>query len=221
MEELIFKDRHDAGIQLAAALTRRNYGPRDTVVFGIPRGGIIVADEVARCLSAPLDILVARKLRAPNQPDLGIGAVTLGEGNYFINEELAHVVGATPDYLDREISFQLREIERRFQTYRRNHPQVDLSEKTAIVVDDGIATGYTFRAALQWLILRRPARLIAAAPVATPKSLELLHPVTDDILSLSLSEYFVSVSTWYNRYEDVSDDEIVAILDRNWKEHPP
>ena len=102
MEELIFKDRHDAGIQLAAALTRRNYGPRDTVVFGIPRGGIIVADEVARCLSAPLDILVARKLRAPNQPDLGIGAVTLGEGNYFINEELAHVVGATPDYRSRD-----------------------------------------------------------------------------------------------------------------------
>lgn len=219
INDLIFKDRRGAGVQLAAALAKRDLAGKSAVVFGIPRGGVITADEVAKSLSAPLDVLVARKIRAPNQPELAIGAVTLEEDNYFLNEELAHVVGATPDYLEREIAHQRKSIEAGMKAYRGARPPIEVFDKTVIVVDDGLATGYTFRAALQSLSLRRPARLIAAAPVATKKSVEMIRPLADEVVCLGISDYFLSVATWYTHFEDVEDAQIIAILARNWGGH--
>jgi len=216
---LPFKDRRDAGIQLASALIRKNLLSETVVVFGIPRGGMVTADEVAKSLSAPLDALVARKIRAPHQPDLGIGAVALDGDNYFINEELARIVEATPDYLDSEISLQKHAIEESTRIYRGARPPMEVFNKVVLVIDDGIVTGYTFRAALQNLLLRRPARLIAVAPVATEKSIELIRPVTDEIVCIEISDFFSSVGALYSSFDSISDSEVVDILTRNWAEH--
>src|SRR4030042_5191569 len=158
MEAIVFKNRREAGRQLAKALARRGYKGQDTLVLGIPRGGLVVADEVAKALSATLDVIISRKLRAPYQPELGIGAVVNGD-HLTVNEELSRAVGATQDYLNREVAYQKQEIERRLRFYRGERQAPEISGKTAIVVDDGIATGYTFRAALESLRQRNPVRL--------------------------------------------------------------
>jgi putative phosphoribosyl transferase len=219
MTDLFFKDRRDAGIQIAAELAKIIPANQPIVILGIPRGGMITADEVAAFFSAPLDILIARKIRAPNQPELGIGSVTIYDENYFINEALAHMVGVTPDYLDQEISYQRQQMEKSMRAYRKVRPQADIFEKTVVVIDDGMTTGYTFRAALQGIQLRSPERLIAATPVATEKSIEMIRPFTDDIVCLVTSEYFLSISTWYDHYRNVDDHEVISILSRNWAEH--
>jgi putative phosphoribosyl transferase len=165
MKETVFFDRREAGRQLGAALIKRGYTGKETLVLGIPRGGLVVADEVAKALSAPLDVIIARKLRAPYQSELGIGAVV--NGNHItLNKDLSRAVGATQAYLDGEIAYHRKEIERRLKLYRGEHPPPEIFGKAIIVVDDGIATGYTFRASLESLHQRHPDRLVAAAPVA-------------------------------------------------------
>jgi predicted phosphoribosyltransferase len=144
MEDLIFKDRREAGRKLASALAKRIDSQEPTVVLGIPRGGVVVAAEVANDLSAPLDVIIARKVRAPNRPELGIGAVVNGNHIPVINKELARAVGATPGYLSREIAIQGEEIDRRLGVYRDNRPALEVAGRTVVVVDDGIATGFTF-----------------------------------------------------------------------------
>ncbi|RPJ04492.1 MAG: phosphoribosyltransferase [Deltaproteobacteria bacterium] len=212
---MIFRDRREAGRQLAAALTRRGYTGKGTLVLGIPRGGLVVADEVARALSATLDVIIARKLRAPYQPELGIGALVNGD-HITLNEELSRAVGATREYIDREIAYQKEEIERRLQFYRKEHPAPEVSGKTVIVVDDGIATGYTFRAALESLRERHPDRLAAAAPVAAPDSAEMLKAFADEVVCLSTPVFFLAVGRWYQNFDQVSDEEAATILHRNW-----
>ena len=218
MNSILFQDRRTAGVQLAAELARSLHN-KPVVVFGIPRGGIITADEVAKALSAPLDVLIARKIRAPNKPDLAIGAV-IEDDNYFLNEELARVMGATPDYLYREIEFQKNQILESLKAYRGIRPPMDIFDKTVIVVDDGMATGYTLRAALQSLRLQRPARLIAAIPVASEKSLAVVRPAADEIIALNVVYvHYLSVSIWYSRFDEITDAEILSILSRNWTAH--
>jgi len=158
MKAMIFEDRREAGRQLANALTKRSYMGQDTLVLGIPRGGLVVADEVAKALSATLDVIIARKLRAPYQPELGIGAVVNGD-HVSINEDLSRAVGATQEYLNREVVYQKEEIERQLRLYRGERSAREVSGKTVIVVDDGIATGYTFRAALESLRQGHPDQL--------------------------------------------------------------
>ncbi|OGP78025.1 MAG: hypothetical protein A2V86_15025 [Deltaproteobacteria bacterium RBG_16_49_23] len=212
---MIFPDRREAGRQLAAALIKRDFTDKDTLVLGIPRGGLVVADEVAKALSAKLDVIIARKLRAPYQPELGIGAVVNGD-HITINKDLSRAVGATHEYLNREIAYQKEEIERRLQFYRGKHPAPEVSGKTVIVVDDGIATGYTFRAALESLRRRHPDRLIAAAPVAAYESAEMLKAFADEMVCLNTPVSFFAVGAWYKNFDQVSDEEAAAILHRNW-----
>lgn len=216
MKEMIFEDRRDAGRKLAAAFKNRGYQSHLTVIFGIPRGGVIVADEVARALSASLDVIIARKLRAPQQPELGIGAVVDGDPLPILNEELVRAVGATQDYLDREIAYQRQEIERRLELYRRGRPAPDVSDKVAIVIDDGIATGYTFRAALEGLRRRNPKKLIAAAPVAARDSAEMLQSFADELICLSTPFSFFAVGAWYRSFDQTSDEEVASVLYQNW-----
>jgi predicted phosphoribosyltransferase len=215
MKAIIFGDRREAGRQLANALTKRGYMGQDTLVLGIPRGGLVVADEVAKALSATLDVIIARKLRAPYQPELGIGAVVNGD-HVTINEDLSRAVGATQEYINREIAYQKEEIERRLRFYRGEHPAPDVSGKTIIVVDDGIATGYTFRAALESLRQRHPDQLVAAAPVAAHDSAEMLKAFADEVVCLYTPVSFFAVGAWYQNFDQVSDEEAAAILHRSW-----
>ena len=217
MEAIVFKDRREAGRQLAKALARRGYKGQDTLVLGIPRGGLVVADEVAKALSATLDVIIARKLRAPYQPELGIGAVVNGD-HLTVNEELSRAVGATQDYLNREVAYQKQEIERRLRFYRGERQAPEISGKTAIVVDDGIATGYTFRAALESLRQRNPVRLVAAAPVAALDSAGMLKAFADEVVCLHTPVSFFAVGAWYQNFDQVSDEEAAAILRRRWSQ---
>jgi len=215
MEAISFGDRREAGRQLARALTKRGYKGQNTLVLGIPRGGLVVADEVAKALSATLDVIIARKLKAPYQPELGIGAVVNGD-HVTINEDLSRAVGATQEYINREIAYQKEEIKRRLRFYRGEHRAPEVSGKTIIVVDDGIATGYTFRAALESLRQRQPDRLVAAAPVAALDSAEMLKVFADEVVCLHTPVSFFAVGAWYQNFDQVSDEEAVRILHRNW-----
>jgi len=219
METMIFKNRREAGQQLAKALVKRGYQGQNTLVLGIPRGGLVVADEVAKALSAALDVIIARKLRAPYQPELGIGAVVDGD-HIVLNQEVVRSVGATQDYLNREIAYQKEEIERRLRFYRGDHPAPEVAGKTVIVVDDGIATGHTFRASLESLRQRHPGRLLAAAPVAARDSAEMLKAFADEVVCLHIPMSFHAVGAWYERFDQTSDEEAVAILRRNWSAWP-
>jgi len=214
METVIFKNRREAGRQLAKALIKRGYKSENTLVLGIPRGGLVVADEVAKALFATLDVVVARKLRVPYQPELGIGAVVDGDHTVF-NEEVLRSVGASQDYLNREIAYQKEESEQRLRFYRGEHPAPEVAGKTVIVVDDGIATGYTFRASLESLHQRRPDRLVAAAPVAARDSAEMLKAFADDVVCLHMPVSLLAVGAWYANFDQTSDEEAVAILRRN------
>jgi len=215
MKEIIFDDRADAGRQLTAALSARRYN-HPLLVLGIPRGGVLVAKEVADSFGAPLDVIIARKLRAPHQPELGIGAVVDGNHICILNQELVGMVGATQDYLDREIAYQKEEIERRLEFYRRGRLAPEVSGKTVIVIDDGVATGYTFRAALEGLRRRNPAKLIGAAPVAAQDSARMLKPYADELIFLSTPVAFYAVGAWYRNFDQVSDDEVATVLHGNW-----
>jgi len=222
MGNIIFEDRREAGKKLSSVLIKRGYKNEDgLVVLGIPRGGVVVADEIAEGLSAPLDVIIARKLRAPLQPELGIGAVISGDHLTIVNEEVARAVGATKNYLDREIAYQREEIERRLRFYRGSRPAMEVSGKTVIVVDDGIATGYTFRAALEGLRRLNPKKLIAAAPVAALDSSEMLNAFADEVVCLSTPAYFVAVGAWYRNFDQTSDEEVATILRRNWGRFKP
>jgi putative phosphoribosyl transferase len=215
MKTIIFKDRRDAGRQLAIALSKHSYR-HPVLVLGIPRGGVAVAYEVAEALSAPLDVIIARKIRAPYQPELGMGAVVDGDHITILNEELVRIVGATADYLKKEITYQGEEIDRRLRIYRGERPLPEISGKTVIVIDDGIATGYTFRTALEGLRRKNPSTLIGAAPVAAQDSYEMLQPFADELICLTTPISFMAVGNWYTDFEQVSDEEVVAILHRNW-----
>jgi predicted phosphoribosyltransferase len=215
MENMIFKDRREGGRQLAKRLTKRGYKGQNTLVLGIPRGGLVVADEVAKALSATLDVIIARKLRTPYKPELGIGAVVNGD-HVIINEDLSRAVGATQEYINLEIAYQKEEIKRRLRFYRGEHPAPEVSGKTIIIVDDGIATGYTFRAALESLRQRQPDRLVAAAPVAALNSAEMLKAFADEVVCLHTPVSFFAVGAWYQNFDQVSDEEAARILHRNW-----
>jgi predicted phosphoribosyltransferase len=215
MKPIVFKDRREAGRLLAIALSKHPY-PHPVLVLGIPRGGVVVAYEVAEVLSAPLDVIISRKIRAPYQPELGIGAVVDGDHIPVLNDELVRMVGATPEYLEREIAYQADEIDRRLRIYRSDRPLPEISGKTVVVIDDGIATGYTFRTALEGLRRKHPSRLIGAAPVAAQDSYEMLKPFADELVCLSTPVSFMAVGNWYTDFEQVSDEEVVAILRRSW-----
>ncbi len=214
MEKPIFKNRREAGRQLSLALMERGYKGENTLVLGIPRGGLVVAAEVAKALSAQLDVVIARKLRAPYEPELGIGAVV---GNHIVlNEQVVRSVGASQDYLKREIAYQKGEVERRLKFYRNGHPETEVAGKVVMVVDDGIATGYTFRACLKSLLERHPGRLVAAAPVASVESVEMLKPFADEVVCLRTPSSFLAVGDSYEKFDQLSDEEAALVLRRSW-----
>jgi predicted phosphoribosyltransferase len=209
---VIFDDRVEAGVLLGEGLKERfgaASGP-DAVVFGIPRGGVIVAAEVARILDAPLDVIVPRKIRAPSNPELGLGAVA--PGVEVLDERLVRSLRVSPDYLRREIERAEIEIARRETAYRRDRPAANVRGKIALVVDDGIATGGTAVAALRWARAQGASTTVIAAPVAPASVRPLFLREADEIVFLSEPEPFVAVGRWYRNFDQTSDEEVVAAL---------
>jgi putative phosphoribosyl transferase len=207
----MFKNRTDAGRQLAVRLLK--YRTVRPVVLALPRGGVPVAYEVAAALEASLDVIVVRKLGAPGQPELGIGAVVDGDHPQSVfNEDLLLSLDVTEDYLKREVAEELREIRRRQQTYRGGRPPVDVAGRTVIVVDDGIATGGSVRAALRGVRRAQPQHLVLAVPVAPPETVEALRPEVDELVCLSTPAMFHAVGQFYLDFAQTTDDEVVRLL---------
>ena len=209
-----FKDRVDAGRQLAAAVVR--LGLVDPLVLALPRGGVPVAAEVARALHAPLDLLIVRKIGAPGQPELAVAAIAEGDPpTVVIDEHTSQLTAGDHAYIKREVRTQRAEIERRCQAYRRGWARLAVAGKTVVVVDDGIATGTTVRAALKALRRMRPSRIVLAVAVASNDTIYELSKLVDDVVCLSQPGSFGSVGTYYADFEQVGDDEVVALLEAN------
>ncbi len=206
----IFADRAEAGERLAEALAE--LAGSDVVVLAIPRGGVIVGEAVARALGARLDVVVPRKVGAPGNPELGIGAIA--PGVRVLDERMIEVLRVSPGYLEREIAAQEREIERRQRLYRAGRPPLEVRGRTTVVVDDGIATGGTAAAALRWARSRGAEVVVLAVPVAPVQSLIRLRAEADRIVVLDTPEPFLAVGEWYRRFDQTTDDEVIAALAR-------
>jgi len=206
----LFADRADAGRQLAEALAEYAENPA-VVVLALPRGGVPVGYEVACRLHAPLDVYVVRKLGVPGHEELAMGAVA-GDGTCVVDEELLATLQIKPAALNAVARREMDEIVRRERAYRDTRPQADVEGKTLIVVDDGLATGATMRAAATALRARRPAAIIAAAPVATPRTCAGLRDVVDRVVCVWTPEPFHAVGLYYGNFEQTSDDEVRRLL---------
>ena len=208
--EILFEDRVDAGRQLAERLA--SYAEERPVVFALPRGGVPVGAEVSRSLGAPLEVIVSRKLGAPGQPEFGIGAVA-PSGVRVLNERAVRALGIEEDYLEMISARELAEAERRLKLFRGDRPYPDLERRTAILVDDGLATGVTARAALLALRRMNPRRLVLAVPVCALQTAELLRPEADDLICLLAPANLEAVGLWYRNFEQTSDEEVVRLLE--------
>jgi len=214
-----FIDRTDAGRQLARALA--HYKDQRPVVLALPRGGVPVAAEVATTLNAPLDLVLVRKIGVPFQPELAMGAVVDGAEPVIVrNEEVIQLCGVSESDFNAIRDEQLAEIERRRKLYLGDRPHPKLSGRTVIVVDDGIATGATTRAALRAIRMRKPSKLVLAVPVAPTETLKKLRGEVDDIVCLEDYEDFGAIGLFYSDFRQVSDSEVVALLAKHPVKNP-
>jgi len=206
-----FSNRIAAGQALAEALVEKDYA--DPVVLALPRGGVPVGLEVARTLGAPLDLVMVRKIGVPYQPELAAAAVVNGaHPELVVNEDIAAHAGLSRQELDRLADVQLQEIKRRRQIYLKDRVQVPVEGRTAIVVDDGIATGATVRAALKAVRRRKPAKLVLAVPVAPADTIDALRGDVDDVVCIESPEFFYAIGAHYIDFGQVSDEEVVQLL---------
>jgi predicted phosphoribosyltransferase len=208
-----FKNRSEAGRKLAAALSA--YRDQQPVVLALPRGGVPVAAEVAAALQAPLDLILVRKIGVPSQPELAMGAVVDGAAPIIVrNEDVIGLVGIREADFKAVCDRELAEIERRRQHYLGSRERVDVAGCTAIVIDDGVATGATTRAALRATRMRHPSRLVLAVPVAPTDGLAALREEADDVICLEDHAYFGAIGFYYFDFRQVSDEEVIAALGR-------
>lgn len=208
-----FHDREQAGRALASAIlnARPGDGPRDPLVLGLPRGGVPVAAEVARTLDAPLDVLVARKIGAPGNPEVGVGAIAGDARPYYDSDALA-MLGLTAERLEPDVVRERAELHRREELYRRGRAPLALSDRAVILVDDGLATGVTARAALRSARERGARWLLLAVPVGAERTAMDLEREADQVLCLHRSPSFRSVGEWYKDFRQLDDREVIAAL---------
>jgi putative phosphoribosyl transferase len=210
-EFALFKDRHDAGNQLAQRLLHYK-GAKDAIVIALPRGGVVVGYDISLALRIPLDVLITRKLGTPSNPELAMGA--LAETGYaHMNSDVIRHYHVTQAQVDEEMRRQESEIGRRLNRYRGGRALPPLKGRTVILVDDGIATGATFFASLGALITSEAARVVAAVPVAPPRIVAELRPLVDEVVVLHTSEWFFGIGQFYEQFSQVEDEEVVACLE--------
>lgn len=205
-----FLDRADAGRRLAVSLSAYA-GRSDVVVLALPRGGVPVGFEIARRLGAPLDVLIVRKLGAPGQPELAVGAIASG-GVRVLNEDVVNALGLSARALAAVETREQAELSRREWLYRGNRPPVEVRERIVILVDDGLATGATMRAAVLALRARNPARIIVAVPTAAADSCAAVGAEADELVCLMRPEPYVAVGAWYEEFHQIGDDEVAEML---------
>jgi len=212
-----FLNRSEAGRQLAKALAYFK-GRDDVTVLGLPRGGVVVACEAARGLKAPLDVLVVRKLGVPGHEELGMGAIASG-GVRVLNEDVVRMAGITEAVIEQATARELRELGRRERAYRANRPFPDLHGRTVILVDDGLATGATMRAAVAAVRVHHPAKVVVAVPTAALDTCETLRKEVDELVCLTMPEPFFGVGAWYEDFAQTTDDEVRDLLEqaRQWQ----
>ena len=207
-----FRNRAEAG-RLLARLLMPYAGRADVLILALPRGGVPVAFEVARMLGAPLDILVVRKLGLPDQEELAMGAIAAG-GVRVLNDEVVDALRVPDDIIDRVTASEQAELERRERVYRGDRPAPVLRDQTVMLVDDGLATGTTMRAAIAAVRAQRPAQLVVAIPVAAAESLAALRPLVDALICVTAPEPFYALGLWYEDFAPTTDAEVYALLAR-------
>lgn len=212
--QLAFSDRREGGLVLARKLEKiygqELVGNATALVMAIPRGGVVTGDAVAEHLHIKMDVVISRKVGAPSNPELAIGAVT-PDGEFFANEDIIQATGATKSYITEQVARQRKEIKRRLLKFRGSM-EYDLDGKTIILVDDGIATGATMFAAINWLKKRSPRKLVASAPVGSPDTISRLERAVDDVVVLHAPDYFHGVGQFFQDFSQVQDDEVVRIM---------
>lgn len=207
----MFRDREQAGKLLAKAVAK--LGLTDVVVLAIPRGGVPVAREVASALGAPLDLVITRKIGAPGNPEFAIGAVTQ-DGEPMLNDETVREMRVSESYVKRETQHQFNEIKERMKKYRGDHrPFPKIEGKTVVIVDDGIATGSTTRAAIASVSKMKPSRIILATPVAPKDTMRELSMLVDQVVCLDEPQIFYAIGEFYENFEQVEDDEVRRTLE--------
>ena len=209
-QQRLFRDRLEAGARLAERLSQ--YRGKNVLVLGIPRGGVPVAAEVARRLQASLDVIVARKLGAPGAPELAIGAIT-ANGGRFLNESIIRELGVDDAYLQAVTAKEMAEAQQREQRFRGARPPAPVEGRVVILIDDGLATGATMRAAARSVRQRKPARLIVAVPVGSRAACAALREDVDEVICLAEPEPFFAVGLYYERFEPVEDGQVVRLLE--------
>lgn len=205
----MFRDRKDAARRLLRLLSKRAW--HNPLVLGIPRGGVVVGAVLARGLNAELDVVLARKLRAPGQPELALGAVA-EDGEVYLNHHAQDILDLMPDDLAEERRHQLQEIARRKALFRRVRPQATIADRSIIVTDDGIATGSTMIAALHWLKTQKPREIVVAVPVASPERIEQVRRECAEVICLDAPEDFWAIGQFYEDFHQIEDEEVVALL---------
>lgn len=213
---MIFKDRRDAGRRLAKKLEKYK-GKKDTIILGLPRGGVVVADEVAQALGLPLDLVVPRKIGAPGNPEYAIGAIT-EDGEGIFNEEVVREYGMSREYLKKEIEKEKKEAKRRLKVYRGKRPPLStLKSKTTILIDDGIATGLTMKAAIRSVKKKGATKVVVAVPVAARDSLLEIKKEVDEVISLYTPIFFGAVGAFYEEFSQTEDSEVIEIMKKHEK----
>jgi putative phosphoribosyl transferase len=207
-----FRDRHDAGRRLAAEL-RDHANRSDVIVLALPRGGVPVGYEVATALGAPLDVFVVRKLGLPWHEEIAMGAIASG-GVLVLDRDLLRIAHVSEADLRRVIAAEEKELARRERQYRGDRPFPDLRGKTVILVDDGLATGSTMRAAVEALRQEGPARIVVAVPVSSPETCDAFRGVADEVVCAETPEPFQAVGSWYDDFSQTSDAEVHELLER-------
>jgi predicted phosphoribosyltransferase len=213
---MLYQNRAEAGRYLASKLTRYANRP-DVLVLALPRGGVPVALEVAQALNAPMDVFPVRKFGVPGHEDLAMGAIASG-GVGIRNREVVRALRIIDEEIEAIIAREQRELERRERVYRGDRPPPDVRGRTVILVDDGLATGSTMRAALAALRRQGPARIVVAVPIATPETCKNLEPEVDEIVCAVTPEPFYAVGLWYRDFSQTTDEEVRELLEG--AEHP-
>ena len=212
MRSYTFPDRNAAGQAVARELSRYA-GRNDVVVLALPRGGLPVGFEIARALHAPMDVFLVRKLGVPQYEELAMGAIASG-GVRVINESVVESLGLTPDQIEETARREQRELDRREKAFRNGRPPVTITGRIAILVDDGLATGSTMRAAVEALKKQKPSRIVVAVPVASPETCAEFEQLVHEVICLYTPEPFMAVGRWYDDFAQLTDEEVREYLER-------